>query len=70
MMQIVISKKSGEYVRTIDVPEGMTVKELAQHLRESRGGVRPQPHDRVTIGDGAGDELPDTEPEPAGSCGS
>jgi hypothetical protein len=69
MSQIVITNKGGEVVRAIDVPaQGITVKDLAQHLREARGGVRPQPFDWVTVG--ASDQLPDTEPVPATrSCG-
>lgn len=59
MSQIVIRNKSGEVVRSIPVPaNGLTVRELAQHLREQRGGVRPKPHHVVTVEAGPAPQGP------------
>lgn len=67
MSQIVI-KRAGEIVRVIGVPEGgITVRELAQHLQEQRGGERPRPFDVVTVEAGAA-PVAETEPNPR-SCG-
>lgn len=56
MSQIIIKTKGGEHVRTIEIPaEGLTIKELAEHLSEVRAGKRPQPYDRVTLGRGSTD---------------
>jgi hypothetical protein len=50
MSQIIIKTKGGEHVRTIEIPaEGITIKELAEHLSEARAGKRPQPYDRVLV---------------------
>lgn len=72
MSQIVI-KRAGEVIRTIAVPPGgITVTNLAQHLREQRGGVRPQPFDVITVEeDGAPTEQMVAAAEPKQrSCGT